>query len=82
MFNDILDLLVEKKTGFLACHVDDIGQRIVSTVCDVLWYIDPHHMTFQSRGLKIPDGLEKFNGYVDWKSQHKKKPKVAECLQK
>lgn len=42
MFNDFLDLLKEKGIGFTKIQIPTVGQTVVKSIVNALWYIDPH----------------------------------------
>lgn len=58
MFNDFLDLLKEKGIGFTKIQIPTVGQTVVKSIVNALWYIDPHLGKFRSRGVEIPDFLQ------------------------
>ena len=80
MFNKVLDLLSSLNVGFQATTVKDTGRKLISTLTKVLWYLDPHHHKFAARGLSMPKALGGFTGFIDWKSTHKKMPRVCFML--
>ncbi|XP_062578980.1 uncharacterized protein LOC134240890 [Saccostrea cucullata] len=54
-------------------QVDSVGNHIVSTLIQTLWYLDP----FQKRGFQLSKLIKDLSGYRDLKVQHKKNPKVS-----
>ena len=63
--------------GFLPNQIDTIGKTVTSAISGGLWYLDTHHELFKSRSLTIPEPFDKFQGFNDYVSNHKKKPKVG-----
>ena len=43
--------------------VRTLGAGFIDTFMDVLWYIDGHHDTFQSRSCSMPANIKVFQGY-------------------
>lgn len=75
MFNDLVDFLSNIKVGFLSSQ-ETLANGFLSKFCDILWYLDPVQQKFADRGYRVPEKLEKFTGYRDWKKQHKQQPRV------
>lgn len=75
LFNDLVDFLSNIKVGFLSSQ-ETLANGFLSKFCDILWYLDPFHQKFADRGYRVPEKLEKFTGYRDWKKQHKQQPRV------
>lgn len=77
MFNRFLDVLKENDIGFTKVQVPTVGQTVVKTIVNALWYIDPHLGKFRSRGVEISKYFEEFQNYNDWKQNKKKEPIVV-----
>lgn len=75
MFNDLIDEL----HGVIAFRAQqlEMGSNLITTLSDVLWYMDPFHRKFSERSLQVPKFFQKFSGYRDWKKQHKMEPRVC-----
>ena len=56
---DIIKWLEKKRLGWSVDHVKTLGAGFI----DVLWYIDGHHDTFQSRSCSMPADIKEFQGY-------------------
>ncbi|CAG2217413.1 unnamed protein product [Mytilus edulis] len=81
LYNDVLKLMFGKKYGFTPVQVETVGKRVVSTLTDTLWYIDPFHDKLLGRGIHIPKIFSDLKGYYDWRSQKKKTPVITSaCL--
>ncbi|VDI23115.1 Hypothetical predicted protein [Mytilus galloprovincialis] len=81
LYNDVLKLMFGKKYGFTPVQVETVGKRVVSTLTDTLWYIDPFHDKLLSRGIHIPKIFSDLKGYYNWRSQKKKTPVITSvCL--
>ena len=57
--NAIIELLKSKNLGWDSTR----HFSFVSKLAKILWYIDGHHMTLQSRTKKIPELFSAFSGY-------------------
>ena len=56
--------------------------NFVSMLSQVLWYLDPHHEKFASRGIHLPDRFSAYRGYNDFKKKKEKEPRLlADGLQ-
>lgn len=73
MFNAFLDLLKEKGIGFTKIQIPTVGQTVVKSIVNALWYIDPHLGKFRSRRVEIPECFARFKNYNDWKQKKKKR---------
>lgn len=82
LYNNILLKLKNKAVGFTPVQVNTIGVTIVKTLTNALWYIDPHHMKFENRGIIIPEFFSQFKDYNDWRVQKKKEPMVWQTYSK
>ena len=67
-----------EEIGFHAQQAHTVGNQVLGTITDCLWFLDPQHSKLQSRGIKLPPLFEQFTGckYNDPKKQKKKIPKV------
>ena len=72
--NDLIDYVGELDVGWSAQLVDSVSKRFIKRLQAALWYIDPHHERLASRGAKLPNHLQKFTGYKDWKWKKKAEP--------
>lgn len=70
-------VLADMKVGWKRCVVSTTGVNFVGKLSKCLWYIDPHHGKFSSRGIKIPSRFEAFQGYNDFKKNKKKEPRLS-----
>lgn len=61
--NDFLHFMEERKLMWPEKEVSNVGEVLVQSLVDVLWYIDGHHNTFNERSCKIPPLFEVFCGY-------------------
>ena len=77
MYNALLETLKENKVGFLPMQVNVLGTKVVTTITDVLWYLDGHHEKFERRSYPIPELFQKFSGFRDYKKAKRKKPMVG-----
>ncbi len=68
----LLGVLDAMKVGWKRCSASTTGVNFVGKLSRCLWYIDPHHNKFASRGMKIPRRFEMFQGYNDYKKKKKK----------
>ena len=59
---DFIKWLERKKLGWSVDRVQ-LGSRFVDAVADIMWYVDGHHDTLQSRACPIPADLKEFQGY-------------------
>jgi len=73
LFIDWLDGL---ELGFSPDGVDTIGKNFVTTVTNVLWYIDPYVSTMVERSCKVPQALNRFFGLNNPKLRKQKIPAV------
>lgn len=60
LYNDILSYIKAINVGWSHDLVDTAGSRFVTTLRDVLRYIDPHHDKIKDRGGKISTRLSHF----------------------
>ena len=72
-----LGVLDGMKVGWKRCSALTTGVNFVGKLSKCLWYIDPHHHKFASRGMKIPTRFESFQGYNDFKKHKKKEPRIS-----
>lgn len=75
MFNDLVDFLSNIKVGLMSSQ-ETLANGFLSKFCDILWYLDHFYKKFADRGYRVPEKLERFTGYRDWKKQHKQQPRV------
>ena len=79
MYNALLGKLEGLNVGFRSDQVDTLGKRVIDTICNALWYLDPHHQKFRDRGIQLlGDTFSTLCDYVDYKASHKRRPMV--CL--
>lgn len=62
MKKDFIKWLERKKLGWSVDRIQ-LGAGFVDTMADILWYLDGHHDTLQSRACPIPADLKEFQGY-------------------
>ena len=54
MKNDLLNFLEKNKLGWMASCAQQCGELFVSTLVDVLWYVDGNHQTLAIHGHGVP----------------------------
>ena len=59
--------------GWKRCNIST-GLNFAGKLSKCLWYIDPHHSKFASRGIHVPSKFSCFQGYNDYK---KKDPRLS-----
>ena len=75
--NGIVDLLEELNLLFPASVVKTSGSRLVTAVCNALWYIDGTHDTLAARSFNIPGVFSQFQGYNKPElSKHRKRDRA------
>ncbi len=62
LYNAIITFLSENQLGGWR-EPDKYGKPFVADLCNVLWFVDGHHMVFSSRSCAIPSLFSGFNGY-------------------
>lgn len=78
----MLTCLKDMGVGFTTAQVDTVGSKIVNTISEVLWYIDPFHERLRERKCPIPKPFSTLHNYKDWRKQHKKEPRVSKGKRK
>lgn len=76
VFDRLIDVFSKEDLKFPNSCVNTTGKNIISSLSNVLYYLDPHHGKFLARGLKIPPRFAEFQGYNQWQSHKHKEPKV------
>lgn len=76
LFNDLIDLFVEKQFSFSPESVLTAGKLVLRTLSGALWWMSPHHKKLEARNVKIPEMFSKFADYYDHRLAHKATPKV------
>lgn len=71
LYNDFLQTCKDTFKVAFRRQQQDIGSKIINTLVDTLWFIDPFLEKLKERSCKIPDKLY-FSGYRDLKKSHKK----------
>lgn len=72
--NDLLDFLAERELIFPRGQVSSSGEAFISSLVNMLWYIDGLHHVFNERNYRIPILFEKFTGYNSPEaSKHRKR---------
>ena len=61
LYNDVRDWLALKKMGLSPDIVKTTGHKFVKALSDVLWNLDPNHLTFADRSISIPSDFCKFS---------------------
>ena len=76
LFNDLLNLLETKEWEWAPDGIES-GRRFLTTLTNVLWYLDGHHDTLSHRGFKVPELFSPYQGYnVPQASKHRKRSAV------
>ena len=55
--NDVLDLFDQNSMVFKYSEVASVGEQVVQTLTNTLWYVDGHHEVLKSRACEIPTVL-------------------------
>ena len=76
MYNQLLKDLEAYSIGFSIDLVQSIGKTVVDNLSDTLWYLDSHHEIFKDRHLVIPIPFTKYQGFNDYRKNHKSKPHI------
>ena len=82
LYSDIITYLEERQLMWKKEEVTGVGETLVKTLVDTMWYIDGHHHVLKNRSNKIPESLEQFTGYnVPEVSKHRKRTlqNLSEC---
>ena len=81
LFNSIIDWLKKEGLSWKPSEVaNGTASTMVSTIRDVLWYLDGHHSTLAERSCPIPHLFSQFVGYnTPEKSKHRKRCKMSLC---
>ena len=61
---DIIMLLQEKGLGWTYFNLSTCGENFVSTMTNVLWYLDGHYKALDDRSCLIPDEFKAFEGII------------------
>ena len=77
LYNDLLEILRQDGILFQKTIIDTVGKKVMNTLVDVLFYLDPHHGRLLSRGCHIPRRFSTLQHYNDWKAKKQKEPKVG-----
>ena len=56
--------------------VQSVGKTVVDHLSDTLWYLDSHHEKCKEQHLVIPIPLTKYQGFNDYRKNHKSKPHI------
>ena len=56
--------------------VQSVGKTVVDNLSDSLWYLDSHHEKCKEQHLVIPIQLTKYQGFNDYRKNHKSKPHI------
>ena len=62
--------------GWKRCNIST-GLNFAGKLSKCLWYIDPHHSKFASRGIHIPSKFSCFQDYNDYKKKRIKEPRLS-----
>ena len=74
LHNDLIDYFEKKNMTWSAHQVAAEGEKFVSCLVDLLWYIDGHHEVFKNRFNTIPPSISQFSGYnIPEASKHRKR---------
>ena len=60
--NDILDLFDQNSMVFKHTEVTSVGEQIVQTLTNTLWYVDGHHEVLKSRACEVSTVFNAFVG--------------------
>ena len=74
LFNDVVNFFDEHGYKFKLSEAS-LGDKVVRSLVDTLWMLDPHRQKFKDRSVQLP--LDQFSNYYDWKSQKKARPQVS-----
>lgn len=66
----------DDNVGFRPFQVDSVGNQVLSTLANAMWFIDPHIPKLESRGISL-GAFGKFQGFNDPKAQKHKIPLVG-----
>ena len=72
LHNEFIQLMDDHDWKFVPN--DKNADCIVTTLVNVLWYLDPHRARFKERSISLP--FPQFHDYYDWKVQKKGKPVI------
>ena len=59
----VIENLKSRGLQWRSDEVESLGVNIVTSLTEVLWYIDSHHASFASRGYHIPTCFADFQGF-------------------
>ena len=76
MYNQLLQDLEAYSIGFSIHLVQSIGKTVVDNLSDTLWYLDRHPEKFKDRHLVIPIPFTNYQGFNNYRKNHKSKPHI------
>ena len=62
--------------GFLPSQ-GKIGEEVVSTLTEALWFIDPHRSKLEGRSIRFAEPFQQMKGFNDPKENKKAPPRVS-----
>ena len=62
LFNDIITFLKSWNVSVKSCELDS-ARKLITLLCNILWYIDGHHHVFQERATDLPAIFKQFINY-------------------
>ena len=77
LYNRVLKYIKSTGTGFTRDTVNSVGQRVVKTLRDTLWYIDKAHQQFVESAIHLPEFFREFQGFNDYKKNRKHRPRMT-----
>ena len=80
LFNSLVAVMRKKDIGFTSQQAEKLGNHVVSTLTDNIWFLDPHVEKFLKRGIKFPEMFREMFGCRDLKAQHKKKNTTGKII--
>jgi hypothetical protein len=74
LYNDLIAFFVSQKALLYEAEIESFGKKLITTLRDILWHIDGHHVIFAERALSIPLIFQKFANYnLPELSKHRKR---------
>ena len=73
LFNDLVTFF-QSQSVFIKSNEVDSAQKLITLLCNTLWYKDGHHHVFQERATSIPTVFRQFSNYNNpHLSKHRKR---------
>jgi hypothetical protein len=74
LYNDLIEFFISRKALLSESEVCEEGKMLVTTLRDVLWYIDGYHSVLATRAIAVPELFREFVYYnVPEMSKHRKR---------